>query len=226
MALSVAGEIARRKAVCKRGLHPDEFFDKCFDDYIARHPQAASQLGLKTDYDKWDDNSDAQVAADLAAQLTNLATLKRDFDFDALDAQTQLSWKLFENDAQRDAEGFRFRFDSYPVNQMFGWHSGTPTFPDQHSQDRQREGRGGVHRADQWRSEVVRSTDRQSANARGRRRDLPPKFVFPLVLDASRKVIKGQPFDASGPNSPLLDDFSKKVSSSEGCRCSRRAIDW
>jgi uncharacterized protein (DUF885 family) len=38
-----------------------------------------------------------------------------------------------------------------------------------------------------------------------------PRFVFPLVLDACRKVIQGKPFD-SGPNdSPLLEDFTKKV---------------
>ena len=40
---------------------------------------------------------------------------------------------------------------------------------------------------------------------------VPPKFVFPLVLDACAKATKGQPFESSGPNSPLLDDFSKKV---------------
>lgn len=40
---------------------------------------------------------------------------------------------------------------------------------------------------------------------------LPPRFVFPLVLDACRKVIQGQPFDTGAANSPLLEDFSKKV---------------
>jgi uncharacterized protein (DUF885 family) len=38
-----------------------------------------------------------------------------------------------------------------------------------------------------------------------------PQFVFPLVLDARHNIINGNPFD-SGPNqSPLLEDFSKKV---------------
>jgi uncharacterized protein (DUF885 family) len=40
---------------------------------------------------------------------------------------------------------------------------------------------------------------------------LAPRFVFPLVLDACRKVIGGKPFDSSENNSPLLDDFTKKV---------------
>ena len=83
----------------------NEFFFLFFDDYVARHPQTASQLGLKTGYDKWDDLSDASNAEDLAFAVQNLAKLKRDFDFAALDPQTQLSWKLFENDVQQNAEG-------------------------------------------------------------------------------------------------------------------------
>ena len=106
----------------------NEFFDKNFDEYIARHPQFASQLGIKSDYDKWEDLSDAAAVADLAFSLENLAALKRDFDFNALDPQTQLSWRLFEADVQQNAEGFRFRQHNFPVNQMFGWHSQVPTF--------------------------------------------------------------------------------------------------
>src|SRR5205814_2649606 len=40
---------------------------------------------------------------------------------------------------------------------------------------------------------------------------IPPKFVFPLVLEACANVTKGQPFEESGPNSPLFEDFSKKI---------------
>src|SRR5205814_2079274 len=40
---------------------------------------------------------------------------------------------------------------------------------------------------------------------------IPPKFVFPLVLEACANVTKGQPFEETGPNSPLFDDFSRKV---------------
>ena len=95
---------------------------------IARHPQFASQLGIKTGYDKWEDLSDASNAEDLAISLQSLAELKRDFRFYACDQQTQLSWRLWEHDIQQNAEAFRFRMHNYPVNQMFGWHANTPTF--------------------------------------------------------------------------------------------------
>ena len=63
----------RRNKSRPRRKRANEFFDKCFDENVARHPQFASSLGLKTDYDKWDDLSDAANAANLAFALQNHA---------------------------------------------------------------------------------------------------------------------------------------------------------
>jgi len=188
----------------------NEFFDKNFDDFVARHPQRASQLGLKTGYDKWDDLSDAADAEDLASAIQNLAKLKRDFDFNALDPQTQLSWKLFENDVQQNAEGFRFRFHNYPVNQMFGWHAQTPAFLiNIHRVDSVPDAEAYIARL----NGLARQADQVIANLelRAGKGIVPPKFVFPLVLDACRNVIKGKPFDTTNTDSTLLADFTKKV---------------
>ena len=187
-----------------------EFLDKAFDENVARHPQFASQLGLKIGYDKWEDLSDASNAADLAFSLQTLATLKRDFDPDQLDQQTQLSWRLFEDDVQQNAEGFRFRMHNYPVNQMYGWHAQVPTFLiNIHRVDAISDAEAYIARlnglpaqADQ----LIENLQRRAALG-----IIPPKFVFPLVLDACRKVLQGRPFDESGADNPVLADFTKKV---------------
>ena len=44
----------------------NDFLDKCFDENLARHPQLASSLGVKINYDKWEDLSDASNAEDLS----------------------------------------------------------------------------------------------------------------------------------------------------------------
>ena len=189
----------------------NEFFDKNFDAYIARHPQFASQLGLKTDYDKWDDLSDAANATDLAVSLENLAKLKREFDFHALDPQTQLSWRLFEQDVERNAEGFRYRFDNYPVNQMYGWHTSVPTFlMNIHRIDTVSDAEAYIARL----NGVAAQADQVIVNLEKRAAlgIVPPKFVFPLVLDAARKVLEGRPFSEGGDDSAVLADFAKKVS--------------
>ena len=188
----------------------NEFLDKKFDENVARHPQFASQLGLKIGYDKWEDLSDASNAEDLALQLENLATLKRDFNFDALDPQTQLTWRLFEQDVQQNAEGFRFRMHNYPVNQMYGWHSSTPTFlMNIHRVDNVQDAEAYIARL----NGVAQQADQLIANleARAEKGIIPPKFVFPLVLDACRKVTQGRPFDQGTEDSALMADFTKKV---------------
>jgi uncharacterized protein (DUF885 family) len=186
------------------------FLDKAFDENVARHPQFASQLGLKIGYDRWEDLSDASNAADLAISLQTLATLKRDFDYHKLDPQAQLTWRLFEDDVQQNAEGFRFRMHNYPVNQMYGWHSQTPTFLiNIHRVDSVQDAEAYVARL----KGVAAQADQLITNlqARAEKGIIPPKFVFPLVLDACRKVLEGRPFDESGADNPVLADFTKKV---------------
>ncbi len=188
----------------------NEFLDKAFDEFIARHPQFASSLGIKTGYDKWEDLSDASNAEDLALSLENLAKLKREFDFNTLDPQTQLSWRLYEQDVERNAEGFRYRFHNYPVNQMYGWHTQVPTFlMNIHRVDSVADAeayiarlKGVLPQAEQ----VIKNLEVRAAMG-----IVAPKFAFPLVLDAARKVVQGRPFDASETDSTVQADFAKKV---------------
>src|SRR5436853_6278685 len=113
-----AAEEEPRERTALESERVNEFFDKCYDEFLARHPVTESQQGIKTHYDQWEDLSDEKAAADLAFVQANLAKLKSDFKLDAVDPQTQLSCKLFERQVEREAEAFRFRFDTYPVNQM------------------------------------------------------------------------------------------------------------
>src|ERR1700704_2141193 len=106
----------------------NEFLDKCFDEFVATHPQIETSLGIKTHNDQWNDISDEAARRDLETAQKNLAELKRQFPKEKLDKQAQLSVDLYEFQVQRDTEGFKFRFDNYPVNQMFGVHSEVPTF--------------------------------------------------------------------------------------------------
>ena len=213
IALGTSTAIARTyspEEITAESKRVNEFFDRKFDENVARHPQFASQLGLKIGYDKWEDLSDASNAEDLAISLRNLAELKRDFNFDAVDRQTQLSWRLFEHDVQLNAEAFRFRFHNYPVNQMYGWHSSTPTFlMNIHRVDNVQDAEAYIARVngvDEQAEQVIKNLQ-----VRADKGIIAPKFVFPLVLDACRKVIQGRPFDATETDSALLADFTKKV---------------
>src|ERR1041384_5078224 len=93
---------------------------------------------------------------------------------------------------------------------MFGVHSETPTFLiNIHKIDNEKDAQAYIARL----NGIAKLFDQLIVNLKAREEHgvIPPKFVFPLVLEACANVTKGQPFDESGPNSPHYDDLSKKV---------------
>jgi uncharacterized protein (DUF885 family) len=213
MALVVISTAASAQApdqIAAESKRASEFFDKCWDENLARHPVDESVYGIKTHYDQLEDLSDEKAAADHAVWQRQLATLKRDFKPELLDQQAQLSYKLFEQEAEREAEEFKFRFDVYPVSQMRGVHAQIPTFLiNIHKIDNVKDAEAYIARL----NAIPKLFDQLIVNLQMREDKgvVAPRFVFPLVLDACHKVIQGKPFDSSAGNSPLLDDFTKKV---------------
>src|SRR3954471_9106012 len=72
----------------------NEFLDKCFDEFVATHPQIETSLGIKTHNDQWNDISDEAARRDLETAQKNLQELKRQFPKEKLDKQAQLSCDL------------------------------------------------------------------------------------------------------------------------------------
>jgi len=188
----------------------NDFFEKCWDETLSRHPVDESFYGIKTHYNQLEDLSDEKSTADEKIWERQLADLKKNIRFEALDPQTQLSYKLFEREAAREAEEFKYRFDVYPVSQMRGVHAQMPTFMiNIHKIDDVKDAEAYIARL----RGIPKLFDQLLVNLKVREEKgvVAPRFVFPLVLDACHKIIKGKPFD-SGPNdSPLLEDFTKKV---------------
>ena len=128
LGLTASAETPSPEQIATESKRANEFLDKIFDEFVAAHPQIESSLGIKTHYDLWNDISDDAAKRDLETAQKNLEELKRRFPPEKLDDQTKLSCQLFEFNTARDAEAYQFRLDSYPVNQMYGVHSETPTF--------------------------------------------------------------------------------------------------
>lgn len=188
----------------------NDFFEKCWDETLSRHPVDESFYGIKTHYDQLEDLSDEKAKADQKVWERQLADLKKNIKFESLDVQTQLSYKLFEREAAREAEEFKYRFDIYPVSQMRGVHAQMPTFMiNIHKVDDVKDAEAYIARLRGF----PKLFDQVLVNLKVREDKgvVAPRFVFPLVLDACHKIIQGKPFDSRPNDSPLLEDFKKKV---------------
>ena len=102
-------------------------FEESFNRSVMRSPIYQTYMGIKKDYDKWDDNSEARQLEDLELTKKDLAALNA-IDRSKLDASTQVSYDLFKQNLETEIADFKWRYHNYPVNQMFGMHSMVPAF--------------------------------------------------------------------------------------------------
>ena len=183
--------------------------ERFFDESVARSPMLQTRLGLKTDYDKWDDLSDQKALEDFLLGVQQLAELKRSVNFAALDEQTKTSYRLFVSQGEQAIEGWKWRFHDYPLNQMSGLHSEAPAFLiNSHRVDTVADARAYVARLRGMAPLLDQLID--GVKVRAAKGVLPPKFVFGLVLESCREIVTGKPFDSSGQDSALWADAQEK----------------
>lgn len=186
------------------------FFERVFDQAVDRSPTLQTRLGIKKDYDKWDDLSEQKAMEDFVLGVQQLAELKRTINFEALDEQTKVSYRLFVRQAEETIEGWKWRHHSYPLNQMSGLHSEAPAFLiNFHRVDNAADAHAYIARL----RGLAALFDQLIADVRVREAKgvLPPKFVFGLVLESCREVLTGEPFDHSGKPSALWEDAQAKI---------------
>ena len=186
------------------------FFEDSFQRSVDRSPMYQSQLGIKTDYDKWDDISEASYTRDLAITVQDLATLREEFDFEKLDAQAKISYRLFEQQSEEFINGYRWRNHRYRASQMRGLHAYAPSFLiNIHRITSLEDAEAYVSRLEGIESmfdEMVATLHKQADMG-----IITPKFVFPHIITASEIVISGAPFEDSDDDSTLLGDLRGKL---------------
>ncbi len=183
-------------------------FEALFKAEIDRSPIFQGYLGIKDNNDQWDDISEAfeqETHEFTKRQLRQLRTLK----VDKLDAETLLSYRLYEKKLSDDIDGFQWRHHNYPVNQMFGVHSMVPSFLiNIHQVADKRDAKAYISRLTKL--DVLFTQLIDGLELRKNKNIIPPKFVFAHVLRDSANVITGYPF-SEGEDSALLADFKQKV---------------
>ena len=183
-------------------------FEEIFMEEVMRSPMYQTYLGIKDDYDKLDDYTDANADRDLEYARKNLERLGQ-IDPAALDEQTALSYELMRSQLEDQIADNRWRYHNYPVNQMFGMHSGLPSFMiNQHVITDISDAEAYISRL----NEFKRALAELEANLykRAEMGILAPKFVYPYVLSDINNVVTGAPF-TEGPDSTLLADFKGKL---------------
>jgi uncharacterized protein (DUF885 family) len=197
--------------VAAESAKANAFFDRVFDAGVDRSPLAQGYLGIKKDHDKWDDYSEERQLAEFVITVQQLAELKRTVRFDLLDEQTQMSHRLYVAQAEREIEAWKWRDHNYPFTQQGGAHTDAPAFLiNFHPVDDMDDARAYLTRLRKLPAGFDQLIAR--AEAQAARGILPPKFVYPMLIESCREIITGAPFGGAGDKpSALLEDFETKV---------------
>lgn len=189
------------------------WFAELWDADLARSPQTQTAMGITDDldaYGRWDDVSDEAAAAAQERRLERLAYLRDNFDFDTLDADAQVSYRVFEYLQENGIRSYGFRDQTYIFTQMFGPHTGLPsTLIGQHRVTNADHADAYIRRIEGM-GPIIETLIAQ-ADARAEAGVMPPRFAFPYLVGNSRNMITGAPFDDSGSPSPILADFSSEL---------------
>lgn len=188
------------------------FFDRAFDGKIDRDPMQQSIMGIKKDYGKWQDISESNSKKEMEITKGLLDSLHSNFKIESLNEQTRFSYRLFEKSCEDAIESYNWHLYDYPVNQMGGLHADIPTFLiNVHLIETKSDAEAYISRLNGMKAMfdqlIVNLKLREEKNI------IPPKFVFPYVLNDCRNITSGQPFDKSSTVNPLMEDFTKKVNS-------------
>ncbi len=204
---------AQRDAL--RGERFHEFLERVFDEELHRSPEWMTQMGMDDRNGEWDDRSERALEEAHLQLKKVLARMRYEFRVGRLSPEDQLSYRLFEYNAERRIEGYRWRLYNYPVNQMFGRHKAAPSLLINAHRV------GNLQQAEAYlkRLESMGTMLNQVTAGIVRREQfgiLPPSFVFPMVIQDCRNVIAGRPFTEMGETNILFADFRDKLAGLEG----------
>ncbi|MEY3635192.1 MAG: hypothetical protein RLZZ61_1602 [Pseudomonadota bacterium] len=186
------------------------FFEEYDAQQLARSPLGKSYRGIKdSDYGKWDDGSDEAEARYYDAERSALKEMRARFNPAKLSSENQLSYRLFEKRAARSEGAYKYNDYGYVFDQMNGAQSQIPAFLiNIHRIDTKSDARAYVNRLYGIGPAMAEALGQ--AKTRAAKGIMPPKWVYPYVINDARNVITGAPF-GDGSDAPLYADFKAKV---------------
>jgi uncharacterized protein (DUF885 family) len=185
-----------------------------FADYdkaeLALSPLSKAYRGIRdADYGKWDEYTDAAAEESRQLDLRTLEEMRRRFPRESLSPEDRLSYDIFVNRGERGELIHPYRKQAFVFDQMNGAQSEGPAFLiNIHRVDTLADAEAYLSRL----QTLDTYLDQAIAEARARQKlgILPPKWVFPYVIDDARNIVSGAPY-GPGADSALFADYKAKV---------------
>lgn len=186
------------------------FLDAEFATELTMRPQLATRLGLKTGEDRLDDISDAGQLQRLEWRRASVARMKAAFDPAHLSEKAHANFAIWALELDRAELQYAFRRYQPPFYSfLYSTHSALPDFLiNTHRVGDATDMRGYIARL----RAIPGVLDTAIAQTRlsAEQGIIAPKFEVDRVIEGSRRIVTGAPFD-TGADSPLWADATAKI---------------
>lgn len=198
-------EIAAESAKANR------IYQEYFDELVSMQPEFQTRLGIKTDYDKWDDISDQHQLVIIDLKSKYFKKLQDSVNKDLLDDYARLAYDDFEIIYQGVGDEKKYELYDYPVNQMYGVHTNVvTTLTNQHNIDSLKDAEDYISRV----RTVSPLFDQLIKNLKIREEHgiVLPQHLFDKVIETCRNLTADISKESS-ENHLLYKDFKSKIDS-------------
>ena len=191
-----------------------QFFESVSQDTVLDSPEFQASLGYKSNYDKWDDITWQASRQRAYRAKDDLDYLEKNIDFDKLDENTKISYRLMVKRLQRKIDNDNFIFHNYLITHRGGKHSSIPSFLiNYHRIDEEQDVKDYISRL----RNVEPLMDDLILQLKLRQdvKKIAPAFVFPQAIKTSENIISGYPFEETKKQNVIYEDFMKKLNALE-----------
>ncbi|MEM7493404.1 MAG: DUF885 domain-containing protein [Pseudomonadota bacterium] len=186
------------------------WFEAKFEAELQYSPIQLTFLGRDERQDEIDDFSIEAMDASMARTKATLYELKASFDYNTLTPEAQTSYDIWVYQAEQSIASDAFRTNSYVFEQMSAVHGFIPQLLIAfHRVEDGEDMDNYVSRISEGARALDQLIDLSKMVAEEGVR--PPYFAFDSVIEESRKIISGAPFDNSGEDSAIWADAKSKI---------------
>jgi uncharacterized protein (DUF885 family) len=187
------------------------WFEERYEEQLQFSPSTLTFIGRKDRYDELDDQSEAAADEQLEWQRKTVETMEREFDYEALTPDAQISYDIWKYQYEDALVRNEFRGNQYMFTQFFGPQAFIPTFLSNfHRVDGPSDMEAYIKRLSEAARLLHQLIDRSEKYAGNGVR--PPRFAYEGVVQQARAVITGVPF-TEGEDSALWSDANRKIDS-------------
>ena len=187
------------------------WLDERYEQQMRFSPLTKTFYGIRDeDYSRVDDFSDAGQDQVLAWRKDTLADLRASFDYAALDADSQDSYDLWVYLNEKAIAADAFRDHHFPFDQMNGFHSlFAQLLISLHQVSSKEDMEAYIARIGGTARALRQLLDQAQRQAQSGVR--APYFAYDIVIQQTRDLITGRPFEQSPDDSPLWADIQAEL---------------